>query len=104
LPEVGLRFNVVLVFAVFKIFLHNGENPLNCSAASGALVGSKLISQAIQEICTHTNIIAFHIRAIWAYHNQGISLRLGRCYAPPVMSNSILIVDDNEDIRRLLRS
>ncbi len=44
LPEVGLRFNVVLIFAVFKVFLHNGENPLNCSAASSALVSSKLTS------------------------------------------------------------
>jgi hypothetical protein len=57
-PEVGLRFNVVLIFAVFKIFLHNGENPLNRSATSSALVGSKLTSQAIQEVGTHTNIIA----------------------------------------------
>jgi hypothetical protein len=41
LAEVGLRFNVVLILAVFKVFLHNGENSLNCSAASSALVGSK---------------------------------------------------------------
>ena len=41
MPEVCLRFNVVLIFAVFKIFLHNGENPLDCSAASSAVVGSK---------------------------------------------------------------
>jgi hypothetical protein len=58
LPEVGLRFNVVLIFAVFKVFLHNGENPLNCSAASSALVGSELTSEAIQEVGTHTKIIA----------------------------------------------
>ena len=58
LPEVGLRFNVVLIFAVLKLFLHNGENPLNCSAASSALVGSKLTSQVVQEIGTHTKIIA----------------------------------------------
>jgi hypothetical protein len=49
LPEVGLRFNVVLIFAVFKVFLHNGENPLNCSAASSALVGSKLTGQATHD-------------------------------------------------------
>ena len=36
LPEVGLRFNVVLIFAVFKIFLHNGKNPLNCSEVPAA--------------------------------------------------------------------
>ena len=29
---------------------------------------------------------------------------LRRCYARSIMSNSILIVDDNENIRRLLRS
>ena len=57
-PEVGLCFNVILIFALFTIFLHNGEYPLNCSAASSALVGSKLISQAIQKICAHTKIIA----------------------------------------------
>jgi hypothetical protein len=57
-PEVGLRFNVVLIFAVIKIVLHNGKNPLNCSAASSAFVGSKLTSQAIQEIGAHTKIIA----------------------------------------------
>jgi hypothetical protein len=58
LPEVGLRFNVVLIFAVFKVFLHNGENSLNCSAASSALVGSELTSEAVQEVGTHTEIIA----------------------------------------------
>jgi hypothetical protein len=58
LPEVGLCFNVALISAVFKVFLHNGENPLNCSAASSALVGPKLVSQAIQKICAHTRIIA----------------------------------------------
>ncbi len=58
LPEVGLRFNVVLVFAVFKVFLHDGENSLNCSAARSALVGSKLTSEAVQEVGTHTKIIA----------------------------------------------
>jgi hypothetical protein len=57
-PEVGLRFNVVLIFAVFTIVLHNGENPLNCTAASSTLVGSKLTSQAIQEIGAHAKIIA----------------------------------------------
>ena len=58
MPEVGLRFNVVLIFPVFKIVLHNVENPLNCSAASSTLVGSKLTSQVVQEIGTHTKIIA----------------------------------------------
>ena len=58
MPEVGLRFNVVLIFAVFKVFLHNGENSLNCSAASSALVGSKLSGEAVQEVVTHTKIIA----------------------------------------------
>ena len=58
LAEVGLRFNVVLIFAALTIFLHNGENSLNCSAASSALVGSKLSSEAIQEVGTHTRIIA----------------------------------------------
>jgi len=58
LAEVGLRFNVVLIFAVFNVFLHNGENPLKCSAASSALVGSKLTSKAVQEVGTHTEIIA----------------------------------------------
>jgi len=57
-PEVGLRFNVVLIFAVFTIVSHNGENPLNCPAASSTLVGSKLTSQAIQEIGAHKKIIA----------------------------------------------
>jgi hypothetical protein len=61
LPEVGLRFNVVLIFAVFKVFLHNSENPLNCSAASSALVGSKLTGQATQEIGAHTKIIAIPV-------------------------------------------
>jgi hypothetical protein len=36
LPEVGLRFKVVLIFAVFKVFLHNGENPLDGTAASSS--------------------------------------------------------------------
>ena len=58
MPEVGLRFNVVLIFAVFKVFLRNGENSLNCSTASSALVGSMLISEAVQEVGTHTRIIA----------------------------------------------
>jgi len=58
LPEVGLRFNVVLIFAIFKVSLHNGENPLDCPAASSALVGSKLNSEAVQEVGTHTKIIA----------------------------------------------
>jgi hypothetical protein len=58
LPEVGLRFNVVLIVAFFKVFLHNGENPLNCSAPSSALVGSELTSEAVQEVGTHTKIIA----------------------------------------------
>jgi hypothetical protein len=58
LSEVGLGFNIVLIFAVFKILLHEGQNPLNCSAASSALVGSELTSQAIQEIGAHTEIIA----------------------------------------------
>jgi hypothetical protein len=58
MPKVGLRFDVVLIFAVFTIVLHNGENPLNCTAASSTLVGSKLTSQAIQEIGAHTKIIA----------------------------------------------
>jgi hypothetical protein len=58
LAEVGLCFNVVLIFAVFKVFLHNSENSLNCPAASSALVGSKLISEAVQEVGTHTRIIA----------------------------------------------
>jgi hypothetical protein len=58
LPEVGLRFKVAPIFAVFKVFLHNGENPLNCSAAGSALVGSKVTSEAVQEVGTHIKIIA----------------------------------------------
>jgi hypothetical protein len=65
LPEVGLRFNVVLIFAVFKVLLHNGENPLNCSAACGALVGSKLTSEAVQEVGTHTKIITVRREIPW---------------------------------------
>ncbi len=57
-PEVGLCSNVILIFAFFKILLRDGENPLNCSAASSALDGSKLTSQAIQEIGAHAKIIA----------------------------------------------
>ena len=54
----SIAFNVVLIFAVCKLFLHNRENPLNCSAASSTLVGSKLTRQAVQEVVTHTKIIA----------------------------------------------
>src|SRR5260370_12340888 len=57
-PKVGLCFNIILIFAFFKILLRDGENPLNCSAASSALVGSKLTSQAIQEIGAHAKIIS----------------------------------------------
>src|SRR5260370_2397460 len=56
-PEVGLCSNVILIFAFFKILLRDGENPLNCSAASSALDGSQLTSHAIHEIRPHPNII-----------------------------------------------
>jgi hypothetical protein len=58
LPEVGLSFNVGLIFPILKGFLHNGENPLNCSAARSALVGSELTSETVQEVGTHARIIA----------------------------------------------
>ena len=58
LAEVGLSFNVVLIFAVCKLFLHNGENSLNYSAARSALVGSELTSETVQEVahrgCKHS--------------------------------------------------
>jgi hypothetical protein len=58
LPEVGLSFNLVLIFPILKVFLHDGENPLNCSAARSALVGSELTSKTVQEVGTHAEIIA----------------------------------------------
>jgi hypothetical protein len=82
-PELGLRFHVVLIFAVFKIALHNGENPLNCSAAGSALVGSKLTGQAIQEIGAHTKIIA--ARKLDKYTTPTAA------YQPPARSSSIIL-------------
>src|SRR6266404_6484825 len=74
-PEVGLCSNVILIFAFFKILLRDGENPLNCSAASSALVASKLTSQAIQEIGAHAKIIA--ARKADKFETQLVSLRTG---------------------------
>jgi hypothetical protein len=46
------------------VFVYKLQNPLNGSAASGALVGSKLSSEAVQEVGTHTEIIPSGQRTI----------------------------------------
>jgi hypothetical protein len=103
LPEVGFRFNLVLIFAAFKIVLHNGENPLNCAAASSTLVGSKFTSQAIQEIGAHTKIIAARTNAPW-YRYLPAMERLDHPEVDPRFQNFLLPAEGLKKILGKMRT